>query len=58
MCSERESAIVRAAWSRKTQGFVTSCIACALSMLSIHSFDYVFTVLVSISIFMKTHNHF
>jgi len=32
------------------------CVACALSMLSIHSPDYVFTVLVSI--FIKTHNHF
>ena len=28
------------------------CIACALSMLSIHSPDYIFTVL--LSIFMKT----
>ena len=32
------------------------CIACALSVLSIHSPDYVVTVLVST--FMKTHNHF
>ena len=33
------------------------CIAGALSMLSIHSPDYVFTVLVSIFI-GRTHNHF
>ena len=60
MCSERPSAIVHAAWSRKTHIYKVwlpaECIACALSMLSIHSPDYVFTVLVSI--FMKTHNHF
>ena len=47
MCSEWQSAIVHAAVQLGGK---------TVSMLSIHSPDYVFTVLVSI--FMKTHNHF
>jgi len=64
MCSERQSAIVRAAWSRKTHTCMyrgdmlqAECIAGALSMHSLYSPDYVFTVLVNIFI-SKTHNHF
>ena len=54
-CAQNDSAIVRAVWSRKTHIYrvwlPAECIARALSMLSIHSPDYVFMVLVSI--FMK-----
>jgi len=44
MCSEQQSAIIGAAWSRKTHIYrvwlQAECTAGALSTLSIHSPDY------------------
>jgi len=61
MCLEGQSTIVCVVWSRKTHmhkvWLQAEYIAGALSMLSIHSPDYLFTVLLSILI-SKTHNHF
>jgi len=51
------TAILCAAWSRKTQFGYKLNVYGAVGIISIHSPDYVFMVLVSIFM-IKTHNHF